>query len=147
MRAPIDCPCGSKKSYQDCCSPLHTGISHAKTAEELMRSRYSAYALGQLDYIKKTVAGKAAMGFDPENSSQVLSSHKWLGLDVVKSDQDFVEFRALYEYQGKCAILHELSEFKQIDGRWFYVAGVMKKSGRNDLCPCHSGKKFKKCHG
>lgn len=154
MRTPIDCPCGSHQSFQHCCSPFHEGIRFPNTAEELMRSRYSAYALGNSQYLKDTIAAKAAQEFDADNLSRVLSTHQWLGLDVLNSivdqknpDHSFVEFKALYENQGKFGLLHELSEFKRLNGRWFYVEGVMKKSSRNDLCPCHSGKKFKKCHG
>lgn len=154
MRTPIACPCGSEQSFQLCCSPFHEGIRFPETAEKLMRSRYSAFAVGNLPYLKETIAGKAALTLDSDNLSQVLNTHQWLGLDIVSSTEDqqntdhaTVEFRALYDNQGKYGLLHERSEFKRINGRWYYVAGVTVKSSRNELCPCHSGKKFKKCHG
>lgn len=148
------CPCGSEKSYQDCCGSYHDGMDIPKSAEALMRSRYTAFALKNLDYIIHTMAGKASKGFvrgDAENSQ---SFTKWLGLDVIKSFEDpqnpdhaWVEFRALFNAQGKVSVMHEFSEFVRVDGRWFYIDGKTEKGSRNDLCPCHSGKKFKKCHG
>lgn len=148
------CPCGSKKLYQDCCGPFHDGTEIPESAESLMRSRYSAYALKNLDYIMNTMIGRASKDFVRENAEHSQRFTKWLGLDVLKSVVDsknpsraFVEFRALFDVQGKCSVLHELSEFVQVDGRWLYTDGKTQKGSRNDLCPCHSGKKFKRCHG
>jgi SEC-C motif-containing protein len=154
MQTKEDCPCGSEKSYQQCCAIFHKGVSNPNTPEELMRSRYSAFALNKFEYIKNTMSGKAAQGFIADPEEQTQSSSQWLGLDVIKSYNDkknsnraFVEFRALYTFEGATSILHELSEFTKINGRWFYTSGETKKSSRNDPCPCHSGKKLKRCHG
>lgn len=148
-----DCLCSSGKTYGTCCKLFHQGLKLPQTAEELMRSRYSAYALNNLTYIKNTMQGKAAQGFSDQESDKQ-QSHRLLGLEVMRhfadkknSSHAFVEFRALHQYQGKCTVIQELSEFFKIDGKWFYVDGKMEKSSRNDSCPCRSGKKFKKCHG
>ncbi len=148
------CPCGSGKSYGSCCGIFHHGLKFPQNAEELMRSRYSAYALNNLTYIKNTMQGKAAQGFLEKESDTQQKSHQLLGLEVLRHIKDkknpnhaFVEFRALHQYQEKCSVIQELSEFLKIDGKWFYVDGKVEKSSRNDPCPCHSGKKFKKCHG
>lgn len=148
------CPCGSKKSYQECCADFHQEIRLPTCAEELMRSRYSAFALKNIDYINNTMTGPAAHRFNPEQAKQNQSLTQWLGLDVINSTTDkknpnhaFVEFRALHNTAGKISILQELSEFTKINNRWFYINGQSKKSSRNDPCPCHSGKKFKQCHG
>ncbi len=148
------CPCGSKKNYEGCCQPYHNGSSAAPSAEALMRSRYSAYAMNVLDYIASTMMGKVAKGFDREHSELNQNHTKWLALDVVQSSVDnnnpnhaYVEFRALFSFDEKNSVMHELSEFKRVDGRWFYIDGKTKKGSRNDLCPCGSGKKLKRCHG
>ena len=153
MQTNEPCPCGSKKSYQQCCAVFHNRASNPNSAEELMRSRYSAFALNKLEYIKNTMTGKAAQGFIAEPEEQSQNSTQWLGLDVIKSysykknpNHAFVEFRALYTFEGTTSVLHELSEFTKIDGRWFYTSGETKKTSRNDPCPCHSGRKLKRCH-
>lgn len=150
----MDCPCGSGKRYVFCCGLFHKGQAIPETAEELMRSRYCAYAMNDLTYIKNTMQGKAALGFSDTVNDNEKDSHQLLGLDVIRHIKDkknprhaFVEFRALHQFQGKCSVIQELSEFYRIDGKWFYVDGIIEKCSRNDLCPCHSGKKFKKCHG
>jgi SEC-C motif-containing protein len=148
------CPCGTKKSYHKCCGIFHNGSQNPLSAEELMRSRYSAYALKNLTYIKNTMTGKAALGFSLPEAERHQNYGSWLGLDVMNSlndkknpDHAFVEFRALHNFKGTMSVLHELSEFTRIEGCWFYIDGETKKGSRNDLCPCQSGKKFKKCHG
>ena len=45
------CPCGSNVAYNECCLPLIKGDRPALTAEELMRSRYSAYAMKEIGYL------------------------------------------------------------------------------------------------
>lgn len=148
------CPCGSNKNYSHCCELYHIGSQLPQTAETLMRSRYCAYAINNLRYIKDTMIGKAAQSFSDPNPDMERNKVEWLGLDVIKAfthkknpDIAFVEFRALHHFRGKHSVLMELSEFTRMDGRWFYSDGEGKKSSRNDPCPCHSGKKFKACHG
>ncbi len=150
----LDCPCGSRKAYGSCCGQFHNGLKFPETAEELMRSRYSAYAINNLIYIKNTMQGKAAQGFSENDFDAQKDSHQLLGLDVLRHVKDkknpnhaYVEFRALHHYHGKYSVIQELSEFIKTEGKWFYIDGKIEKSSRNDPCPCHSGKKFKNCHG
>lgn len=147
------CLCGSQQTYAKCCSDFHQEIKSPDTAEQLMRSRYSAYAQNNMHYIENTMMGKALSGFSLDKATRSAAFTQWLGLEVINSYLDknnpnhaFVEFRALYAHAGKHIVMHELSEFKRVDGKWFYIDGQMQKSSRNDPCPCHSGKKFKKCH-
>ncbi len=152
------CPCGSQQPFDNCCGQFIQQNQLPSTAEALMRSRYTAYTLNNIDYIAATMRGKAAEGFDPVSAKQWAESVKWLGLqvlehEVVSADRAYVEFIAASEYQGQQQELHERSEFHRIDGRWFYVDGVagtltpptQDKVGRNDPCPCGSGHKYKKC--
>lgn len=125
-----------------------------------MRSRYTAYTKGQIDYIKNTMRGKALIGFNELEAEQWAKRVAWIGLEVINSnlsgpDKGFVEFAARFSEQNQVKTIHEISEFHREDGQWFYVDGVHKqglnktskpKIARNEPCPCGSGKKFKNCH-
>jgi len=117
------CPCGSA-SYAQCCGRYHDGLP-AETAEQLMRSRYSAYVLNLMEYILGT--WHASTRPAPEELSQDPQS-KWLGLEVKKhvpaADGATVEFVARYKVGGKAYRLHEISNFIREDGKWFYVNGT-----------------------
>lgn len=146
------CLCGSEKLYDECCGPLLEGERSAATPEELMRSRYAAYARVDLDYIAQTMRGEALKLFNRQAARDWLGKVEWLGLTVLNvhniqpnADVGFVEFCAKYKISGKQQFLCELSKFEKFDGCWFYTDGKQIKIGRNDPCPCGSGKKYKKC--
>lgn len=121
--API-CPCGSAMFYAQCCERWHAGAA-APTAEQLMRSRYCAYALKLDDYLRDT--------WHPDTRPGALNlrddSTRWLGLKIIASgsidgDLDYVEFIARYKSGGGAAQrLHERSRFTRIGERWFYLDG------------------------
>ena len=121
MKPDLSCPCGSPKSYAECCGPLHGG-GDAVTAEALMRSRYSAYALGDKDYLLRTWAEST------RPTALAAASPRWLGLKVVRyrehGDEAEVEFVARFRQGGKVQLLHETSRFVREGGRWFYIDGV-----------------------
>lgn len=139
------CFCGSEKSYDQCCGLLHTGGETAQTAEQLMRSRYSAFVLHKADYLKQTWCSETCpseISFDPQM--------KWMRLEIINATESQVEFKASFIENGKLYCLHENSDFVQADGRWFYHSGQLfdepvSEVGRNQACPCASGKKFKHC--
>jgi SEC-C motif-containing protein len=120
-----DCPCGSGASYDLCCEPLHDGETQAATAEDLMRSRYSAYAHGLADYLFRTWHPRtrpADVTIDPGTT--------WRGLDVTDvvageaaDDHGEVEFTARYESAEGWGAMRERSRFERRAGRWFYVDG------------------------
>lgn len=150
------CPCGSNKSFNECCELFLSGAKQAETPEQLMRSRYTAYTIPYIDYIERTMRDAAAVDFNKESAYLWAKNATWQGLEVLNTDthqnKGFVEFKAHYFENGKNHILHEISEFHLIDNQWYYVDGqtpVIKeptiKIGRNDDCPCGSGKKYKKC--
>jgi SEC-C motif-containing protein len=122
---PTPCPCGSGKPFDICCGPLIDGGEAAPTAEALMRSRYSAYALRREDYLLATWhASRRPVSLD----LAVEAPPKWLGLDVRRHEQQdadhaIVEFIARYKVNGRAHRLHETSRFVREDGRWFYVDG------------------------
>ncbi|MBD3670306.1 MAG: YchJ family protein [Gammaproteobacteria bacterium] len=154
MSAP--CPCGSGHPYATCCGPIHRGEREAATAESLMRSRYSAYALNLNDYLLES--------WHPETRPGTLhaESIKWVGLEIVATQQGgeddaqgMVEFRARYIADDRLGELSENSRFTRHQGRWVYVEGDLQQTaarqptaiGRNAPCPCGSGLKYKRCCG
>ena len=154
------CPCCSEKKYVDCYGRFIEGKQPPGSAEELMRSRYTAYTQANVDYIERTMKSPALDRFDKENAREWAARVEWLKLEVVNSFQHnlrgFVEFAAHYKENNKRHVIVENSEFHQIDGHWFYVDGTTPKVnipvpitqvGRNDPCLCGSGKKYKKCCG
>jgi SEC-C motif-containing protein len=144
------CPCGSGQSYAMCCSPFIEG-EPAPTPETLMRSRYTAYSLGEVAYLRATWAA--------ENRPSQLDlpiGVRWVGLKVISSrdkeaDEGEVAFQATFREQGEWHQLREQSRFVRREGRWYYLDGVTDwlrlPVGRNDPCPCGSGAKAKKCCG
>lgn len=116
-----ECPCGSGRQYDACCGRLHRGAAQAATAEELMRSRYSAYAVGDTAYVWRT--------WHPRTRPETVDpdpSITWTGLDVVGVGEDWVEFVATCSTPTGVAELRERSRFEQRAGRWFYVDGDLR---------------------
>ncbi len=128
-----------------------------------MRSRYTAYATGNVDYIQRTAAGEALLAFDRAGVLASMRDTRWLGLEILETEAGgetdetgTVTFRARYREGGREHVLEEQSEFRRLGGEWRYVKGTAAvapavtsrgQPGRNDPCPCGSGRKYKKCHG
>jgi SEC-C motif domain protein len=119
------CPCGNVAGYARCCGPLHDGAI-AKSAEQLMRSRYSAYVLKREDYLLATWHPRTRPAHLALASQQPAPT--WLGLEVKHFEElgehATVEFIARLRYGGgKAQRMHEISRFEREDGRWYYVDG------------------------
>lgn len=120
------CPCGLGEPYAACCGPLHRSVSAAVTAQDLMRSRYSAFAVGDEAYLLRTWhpdTRPARLELDP--------AQRWVGLEVLGTtagsafhSEGTVEFRAHYSRRGQRHTMHEDSAFARIDGAWVYIAPV-----------------------
>jgi len=160
----VTCYCGSDKTFETCCQPLLTGAEKAKTAEELMRSRYSAFATGEIDYILSTHDPKTRSQIDRDNTEAWAKQSEWTGLEILETEaggendeEGRVDFVAHYSMRGTKVDHRESATFRKENGKWWFVDGVQisgppvrregPKVGRNDPCPCGSGKKYKKCHG
>lgn len=121
------CPCGTGKSYLDCCGIFITNQKPAPTPETLMRSRYTAYTQANVDYIARTMKSPASDHFDADDARKWAQQVKWLKLEVKKASQQdtvgFVEFVAYFSANNKQQAMHETSEFHFEDGQWFYVRG------------------------
>lgn len=150
------CPCGSGLQYSACCLPYLQRTASAPTPEALMRSRYSAYVNHDVDYLIAT--------WDPDHQPEQWrhaieeSCHgtHWQGLTLLACspgngpDEGYVEFAARYAdatTPQRIVLMRERSRFLRRYDRWYYVDGVHLQTGRNDRCPCGSGKKYKLCCG
>ena len=112
-----------------------------------MRSRYSAFTLAKADYL--IYSDIHASQKDKVDILAFAKGVEWIGLEIVKSHDDTVEFKAYYKANGSLQMLHERSQFIFQEGRWQYAGGthLHAKIERNAPCPCKSGKKIKKCCG
>ena len=158
------CPCGSKQDYSSCCGAVIGGARRAATAEQLMRSRYSAYVKKEIGWLRSSLHPSQRADFNEATTREWAERAEWLGLEIVNtvkggpSDSDGkVEFIAAFSESDKKQEHREVSTFEKVDGIWYFkdgkplAAATVKreapKTGRNDPCPCGSGKKYKKCCG
>ena len=121
-----DCHCGSGKSYEDCCGPLIDGREQASTAEALMRSRYSAYVVGAIDYLGETLHPEHRTDWDREATQRWASQSSWKSLEIrhteaggESDDEGYVDFVASFEEQGQLKVHQERSRFQRHAGRWY----------------------------
>lgn len=164
MKNEESCPCKSGKTFGECCGPIISGARQAETAEALMRARYSCYVSGDVEFLRTSATKAVQTDFDEESSRAWSKAAKWHGLEIIATekgqpgdDEGVVEFRALYSANDEFCNHHEVSRFVKEDGGWKFADGDLvgekpvvreePKVGRNDPCPCGSGKKYKKCCG
>lgn len=160
----MECPCQSGKAFSQCCQPLIEGLQQAETAEQLMRARYTAHTQINMDFIERTHDPRTRGDLDMAGNREWAETTNWQGLTILATDKGgvndetgTVEFIATYESEHGPQEHHELSIFHKHNGTWFYADSTQPKGrtvvrqepkvGRNDPCPCGSGKKFKKCCG
>jgi SEC-C motif-containing protein len=129
VESDMRCPCGTGLGYAECCGPLHRGLARARTAEQLMRSRYSAFAVGDPAYLLRS--------WHPETRPPAIdldADTRWLWLEILRVErggeldaQGIVEFRAKYRVDApsgrSSGVQHEVSGFSRVDGAWVYVDG------------------------
>ena len=122
-----NCPCGLNKTLEKCCGRYLSGKELAPTPEALMRSRYTAYTLSDMNYIASTMKEPASNNFDFDESIDWCQHTTWRGLDVRHAAQSnntgTVEFIAHFTYNRHEDSLHEISEFRLDDGKWYYIDG------------------------
>ncbi len=143
------CPCGSNKTYLLCCGPLHTGTQKAQNPEELMRSRYSAFVMGESEYLFKTSLARHHAPDELDQLKAAMGQVEWLKLEVLDAYGDSVEFKAYFRDENGVSMMHEKSKFVFEEEAWSYDEGTLfnTKIERNAACPCGSGTKYKKCCG
>lgn len=153
------CPCGSGRSFDECCGPILAGAP-APSAEALMRSRYTAFVRHDLDHVERTHAPEIREDFNRAEAERVADECDWQSLEVLRAaeegDAGTVEFLIHFRRDGLDMRHHERGVFRREDGHWLYVSGEVNpkgeprrvvKVGRNEPCPCGSGKKYKTCCG
>lgn len=146
------CPCGSEQLLTLCCGRYHADTP-APSAEALMRSRYSAYALGLIDYLVRSTLPAQQAGIDHDAIRAWSLGSTWLGLEIEqaqliegKPQHAYVTFTAHWRDAGGAHSHRERSAFVRNNGQWYFIDPTVElKLGRNDACPCASGQKFKKC--
>ena len=121
-----NCPCLSGEQYADCCGRFHRGDAEAPTAEQLMRSRYSAFVVQDAAYLLRTWhpdTRPAELDLDPDM--------QWRRLDIVSTrrggpldSEGIVEFKAYFRHDGERVVHHETSRFLRVDRRWYYLNEV-----------------------
>ncbi len=159
------CPCGSGRAYDQCCAPLIRGEASPETAPELMRARYSAHTMADMAYLQRTHDPGSSDEIDVEGTRRWAQRVQWLGMEIVAAEgggrddtSGTVEFIAHYRERGVRQRHHERARFQRDrQGEWLYVDAETPqtepirhegpKVGRNDPCPCGSGKKYKRCCG
>ena len=121
----MTCPCCSEKSYEDCCQPYHTKEKFPPTAEALMRSRFSAFAIPNGEYLWETTSPGKRKFHNKKSLQEWGEINEWTKLEIVDTpSMNKVEFKAFYtDEDGNPQVHHELSTFKTIRNRWYYVTG------------------------
>jgi len=157
----VACPCGIGESLQTCCGPI-IGGSPAPTPEALMRARYCAYTQHEVDFLLTSVHPDSPGEVDRRSTEAWAKHAEWHGLEVISSSggaasdsEGQVEFVAKFSIKGAPQRHHEKAIFRRHCGKWCDwdgqeirpqpISGPRLKPGRNDECPCGSGRKFKKC--
>jgi len=167
-----DCPCGSNSPFTDCCGPLIRGTGYPDTAEDLMRSRYTAFTQKNWEYLVITSHPEEKKEMAKHGSNLIDYKMVWKRLEIVNTragglydSEGQVDFVAYYIKDDVEQTLRESSRFYKVNGRWVYsrkdstlppIPTLLKnkpktvvrseaKIGRNDPCPCGSEKKYKKC--
>ncbi|OFZ18343.1 MAG: hypothetical protein A2X94_12375 [Bdellovibrionales bacterium GWB1_55_8] len=156
------CPCTSGLKLAECCSPFLQKKKKAATAEDLLRARYTAFARGDIDFILDTHHSRTRADVNREEVEAWSKDSRWLGLEVVEREAGgetdstgTLVFCARYVSEGKAHEHWERSQFEKEGTEWRFldaqpakhtpVRRAEPKVGRNDPCPCGSGKKHKKC--
>lgn len=158
------CPCGSEKKFTDCCEPFINGEKTPATAEELLRSRYSAFTISNVAYIVNTTSPNQRNQMSEDAIKKWADDSEWKKLEIIDikngsadAQETQIEFIAHYVLKDMKQHHHEIATFKKYDGKWLFEDGKTvsheqfkretPKVGRNDPCSCGSGKKYKKCCG
>lgn len=158
------CYCGSGKNYSDCCERFIKKRSTPQTAEELMRARYCAFVEREIDFIMDTVSPGQPNAMSRDAVKKWAEHTEWKKLEIIsveKGQKDdsagIVEFKAYSIVENTTQVHHERAHFIKKGKKWLFEDGEpvspeqvkrdVPKTGRNDPCPCGSGKKYKKCCG
>jgi len=127
-REGVNCSCDSKKSYKLCCGVVHKEITNAIFPVDLMRSRYTAYVLGDIEFLLKSHHESTRPVSESDDILEWTKSVKWLSLDIIKAEnpignEAFVTFKAFFIENGIENIIFETSRFIKENNYWTYIDG------------------------
>lgn len=122
----INCPCSSNKPYAECCKPYHQEEEIPTTAEELMRSRYSAYVVVNGEYLIKTTYPSKRKEYNKDDLEEWGKTNEWLKLEITDTPTpNIVAFKAFYrDIDGVIQLHYERSVFQKLNNKWYYVSGT-----------------------
>lgn len=125
------CPCGIEQRYNMCCHKAHIAIEEVETAEQLMRSRYTAYVMADIDYLMKSHHSSTCPISEKDEILKWTKSVEWLKLEVLESSEGLknategtVEFKAYFKENGIVSVIHENSKFVREHQYWVYLGEV-----------------------
>lgn len=143
------CYCKSGLDFHECCEPILSVLEVAPTAEALMRSRYSAYCLGDVNYLQATTHNHTWSDEELKFIQDWADNSIWQHLEIMSTSETIVEFKAYYIFESKQHLHHEKSTFVKIKDMWKYLDGEVYADEvnllRNQLCICGSRQKYKRC--
>lgn len=123
----MTCLCGSGKIFDECCDRFISKGELPSLPEELMRSRYTAYTIGNIDYIINTTTKEKQKDLNKKELEDWAKNLQWLSLEILEAKEPLlietqgkVEFIAKYSYGETVHNHHELSTFKKVNGKWFF---------------------------
>lgn len=120
----LSCYCGSDLSFEKCCEPILSRKLNATTAEVLMRSRYSAYATHNADFLIATTHSSTRATHSKDEILYWATSNQWQRLEIIRVTSNTVEFKAFYfNSSQQLQVHHEHSRFVEENGQWMYVDG------------------------
>jgi|TARA_B100000795_G_C22805885_1_gene444851 SEC-C motif-containing protein len=125
------CPCGKYRAYKACCGKIHIHITEAVSAEDLMRSRYSAFTMGMGIYLNESHCISTRNELEINNIEKWAKSVKWIRLEILNSTlgtlndlEGTVEFKAYFKEGLINKVIHENSKFIKTDNIWFYHSAL-----------------------
>ncbi len=127
MKKDQNCPCGRPLEYIHCCGKAHQNIINAKTAEDLMRSRYTAFTMANGDYLMESHHSMTRKSARKNELVLWAKSVKWLKLEIIKTvdggeedSEGIVEFKAHFREGKKRKVMHQTGKFLREFGHWVY---------------------------
>ena len=143
------CYCKSGKDFFECCQPYLQVLDIPQTPEALMRSRYSAYCIGDVNYLQATTHDRTWTDEELKFIQDWADNSFWQHLEVLYTVGNTVEFKAYYIFEKQQHMHHEKSTFLKVNDMWKYVDGEVFEDKvsflRNEKCICGSEEKYKRC--
>lgn len=123
----MNCYCGRPKEFSQCCETFILGKEIPTRAEDLMRSRYSAFCVVNMDYLFNTTDLQIRYEFDDKANEAWAKNSQFKKLEIIKTEESgnksIVEFKAYFHADGQDHVHHEISTFRKTGGAWFYRSG------------------------